>query len=69
MRVKGRGQEGSGTGVVLPGHPDLMAGILGAQESLTRGPVLGALTPEGIYREARNRDHAISMLRDLGYIK
>ena len=28
----------------------------------------GMLTPEGIYREARNRDHAISMLRELGYI-
>ena len=69
-RVKVRGQEGTlgPTSGVLPGHPDLMADILGAQESLTRAPALGMLTPEGIYQQAKSRDEAISMLRELGYI-
>lgn len=69
-RVKGRSQERAAAPArgVLPGQPDLMAGILGAQESLTRAPALGMLTPEGIYRTARNRDDAIRMLRELGYI-
>lgn len=50
--------------VVTPGMPDLLAGI-------RREPIeaLGQLTPEGIYREAAgDRDKAIRLLREWGYI-
>lgn len=53
------------TPAVAPGAPDLLAGIRFAEP--TAAP-LGALTPEGIYRTARTRDEAISMLRDWGYL-
>ena len=53
---------------VTPGMPDLMADILGAQRSKTIAP-LGDLTPEGIYRTSKTRDEAISLLREVGYIR
>jgi hypothetical protein len=51
-------------GFVAPGMPDLLAGI--RPEAPTSA--LGRLTPEGIYRTARSRDEAISLLREWGYL-
>jgi hypothetical protein len=53
------------TPTVAPGTPDLL-GFLPAETRFTDH--LGALTPEGIYRTARNRDEAISLLREWGYL-
>ncbi len=54
------------TPVVTPGVPDLLAGIRFNQPT---APDLGLLTPEGIYREtAGDRDKAIALLREWGYI-
>lgn len=63
-----RGQERAATKAtgVQPGHPDLLAFL--PDEVRNAPSALGTLTPEGIYRTARNRDHAIRMLRELGYI-
>lgn len=60
-RAPRSGRTTTATPVVTPGAPDLLAG-------LARSRPEGILTPEGIYREARSRDEAIAMLRDLGYI-
>jgi hypothetical protein len=51
---------------VPPGQIDLLAGIRFNQPT---APDLGLLTPEGIYREAAgDRDKAIRLLREWGYI-
>lgn len=55
---------------VQPGQPDLLAFIdPGTRFRSTHVPQSG-LTPEGIYAEARgNRDRAIELLREYGYLK
>lgn len=58
---------GSNAPRVLPGQPDLLAGIPGAQRS-REVSALGRLTPEGVYRTAKTRDEAIELLREWGYI-
>lgn len=52
--------------VVAPGVPDLLAGI---RFNRPTEPDLGFLTPEGIYQQAAgDRDEAIRLLREWGYI-
>ena len=58
---------GAATPIVAPGMPDLLAGV---RQELARRPKTSAAypTPEGIYREARDRDDAIRLLRHWGYL-
>lgn len=61
-----RGQEGVKAPGLRPGQLDPLAFL---PDEIRNAPsALGVLTPEGIYRTAKSRDEAISMLRELGYI-
>lgn len=51
-------------GPVLPGMPDLLAPL----RNLPRASTEGRLTPEGIYQLATDRDDAIRLLREWGYL-
>lgn len=54
---------------VEPGMPDLLGDILGAKASVGRVERTQILTPEGIYQQAAgDRDEAIRLLRELGYL-
>lgn len=64
VRKSGQLASASARGV-QPGMPDLLAGI---RFTPATGPAY-RLTPEGIYREAAgNRDRAIALLREWGYL-
>lgn len=49
---------------VAAGYPDL----IGSLSHLPRATNASVLTPEGIYRQARDRDDAIRLLREWGYL-
>ena len=54
---------------VEPGMPDLLGDILGAKASMGRTERARILTPEGIYKQAAgDRDEAIRLLREFGYL-
>lgn len=63
-----RGQERAATVRVAPKPGELDPLAFLPAEIREAPAALGVLTPEGIYRTAKNRDEAISMLRELGYI-